>query len=295
MSNKQRGIALVQVLIISGVLMLLGIFIQQTLRQQAQVVAIGNDKVMLRLALEDAQAQVVTALLSHNRYQEPNAQNMVVKSWNFYGQPFIVGDVTVKLQDISGLLNINTGSRIMLTRYFEKHLDEPSLTDHLVDSIADWKDADNLKHLNGAEKADYKNGITPRNDYLQSIDELKTIMEHLKLGFNHAQSVQSLSFARISGFNPLNAPVDVLETLLQNDDQIQQVIQARDQGQLTGLRFYQITGIDYDEYVTFGTSQHIRLELSATKNGVRVTKKLSLKVNPRALEKSLTISNIVWY
>ncbi|MDW7549406.1 type II secretion system minor pseudopilin [Pseudoalteromonas peptidolytica] len=295
MSNKQRGIALVQVLIISGVLMLLGIFIQQTLRQQAQVVAIGNDKVMLRLALEDAQAQVVKALLSHNRYQEPNAQNMVVKSWNFYGQPFMVGDVAVKLQDISGLLNINTGSRVMLTRYFEKHIDKPSLTEHLVDSIADWKDADNLKHLNGAEKADYKNGITPRNDYLQSIDELKTIMEHLKVGFNHTQSLRPLSFAKMSGFNPLSAPVDVLETLLQNEDQVQQVIQARDQGQLTGFHFYQITGIDSDEYVTFGTSQHIGLELSATKNGVRVTKKLNLKVNPRALEKSLTISNIVWY
>lgn len=295
MSKPQRGIALVQVLIITGVLMLLGIFIQQTLKQQVQVVSIGNDKLALRLELENAQAQVIKALLSHNRYQDPAAQNSVVKAWNFYGKPFQVDDVSVVLQDLTGLMNINTGSRMMLTRFFEKHLDEPSRAVNVVDSIADWKDTDNLKHLNGAEKADYKNGITPRNGYFQSIDELNAILDHLNVRFTQAQAVNFLSVERLSGFSPLNAPVDVLETLLQNENQLKLVTSAREQGQLSGFRFYQITGIDQDEFVIFGTSQHIRLELSATKNGVRVTKKLHLKVNPRALENSLTISHIVWY
>ncbi|KAF7775484.1 general secretion pathway protein K [Pseudoalteromonas citrea] len=295
MTNNSRGIALIQVLIITAVLMLLAIFIQQSIKQQIQVVSSINEKLSLRLVLENAEAEVFKALLSSNRYQDTTSSNPVVRNWNFYGKPFSVDITTVKLQDVSGLINLNYINRTFLERFLALEIDEPKRTTQLIDAILDWKDADDLRRLNGAEKSDYKEGIIPSNDYMQHVKELDAILEHVNVRFKSERVYNELTVERLAGFNPLNAPSRVLAAFLQDESRLTQVIAARNNGGLNRFRFFELTGIEQDEYVTFGTSRYLRLELRASKNGVVLTKQIELKVSPRTRDTPIIISKIAWY
>lgn len=295
MTNNSRGIALIQVLIITAVLMLLAIFIQQSIKQQIQIVSAVNEKLSLRLELENAEAEVFKALLSSSRYQNKASSNLIVRSWNFYGEPFSVGNISVELQDLRGLVNLNYISHSFLRRFLELEIDEPKRTTKLVDAILDWKDTDDLRRLNGAEKSDYRGGIVPSNNYMQQVKELEPILKHVGLQFKSVGIYELLTVERLAGFNPLNAPGKVLSAFLQDERQFEQVIKARKNGVLSGYHFFELTGIEQGEYVSFGTSRYLRLELTASKNGVVLTKQMELKVTPRSLDTPMIISKIAWY
>ena len=65
---KQRGIALIQVLIITFVLSLLGLYINQTVQEQIKITTSIQNKFLMRLELEKTEADLLQALLSTNKY-----------------------------------------------------------------------------------------------------------------------------------------------------------------------------------------------------------------------------------
>ena len=60
--KSSRGIALIQVLIISIILTMLGIYINQTVRSQITVVSLMKGSFELKLALENAEAELLHVL-----------------------------------------------------------------------------------------------------------------------------------------------------------------------------------------------------------------------------------------
>jgi len=89
----------------------------------------------------------------------------------------------VTLVSEGALLNINTilaqkDLRLLVHLFtsWDLSLDDATA---LADTLADWVDSDNLKHLNGAEQEDYEAlGLTivPKNRPFQSIDEMGSVL-----------------------------------------------------------------------------------------------------------------------
>jgi len=94
------------------------------------------------------------------------------------GRPYLIGEHTqIAVQDERGLLNVNI-TREQVLRRFLAGLGLPlERQSRLIDTLADYIDIDDLKHINGAERADYERAglAPPANDFLVSHDELKRI------------------------------------------------------------------------------------------------------------------------
>ena len=86
---SQRGIALIQVLIITFVLSLLGLYINQSVREQVNITTSIQNKFLMRLELERTEADLLEALLSNKKYPNKNLTkkiNTVYKKKNKQGK-----------------------------------------------------------------------------------------------------------------------------------------------------------------------------------------------------------------
>jgi len=111
-------------------------------------------------------------------YQQKGEEN------RFDGRPLTLHyeapeNITVRIYDLSSKLNISRLSQQQMRQLFGHILGEnDKQIPELVDAWLDWIDTDELKHLNGAEKAYYKKqelGYEPRNGPLVTVEELRLI------------------------------------------------------------------------------------------------------------------------
>jgi type II secretory pathway component PulK len=251
--------------------------------------------VTLEVDIETAQARLLHTLLTNTRYIKQTSENKLVKEWNFYNEPFSLGpNVTVKIQDLKGLLNVNMMSKELATRVFAKLGLEGHPVRTFLDSLRDWIDVDDFKFLNGAEKSYYRSQQLPgpRNGYLQSLNEVLAV----KMGNILPMEVWRLYFTEkpVGGFNPLTAPNLILAALIQDDSITQEVIRLRNTNQLTYFKFYQLTFIDGDEYYNFATSNKLRVELLAKSGNTQVKKQFVVEVNPYDYKRTVIITDVIW-
>lgn len=113
--------------------------------------------------------------------------------WNFNGTPreIAIGDarVVVRMRDTAGLVDLNRAPTELLEVLADLALEGegeapgegtavPS-RDALVDALLDWRDADDLKRLHGAEEREYRAaGRTygPRNAPFENVHELRYVL-----------------------------------------------------------------------------------------------------------------------
>ena len=252
---NQKGIALIQVLIISIILTMLGIYISQTVRSQVQSASVMKQSQQAIANLESAEAELLHYLATESRYPSKTADG-IKSRWNFYGKPFALNEhVNVTIQDVSSLLSINHTNRKLAENLFYRLGKENGAVRIFLDSLADWKDKDDLTHLNGAESSYYEKKIEggPRNSYLQSFTEISHIRNGNILNLNEWKQFFSLSLG--TSFNPLNAPEHLLRAYLNDEQAFFQVLELRKNKQLNGYTFYQATGIDEDDFISFRTGR----------------------------------------
>lgn len=101
-----RGVALVLVLAVTGVLALL--IVQIGLNQRSHVAQAQRllDRSEASLKLYSVENAVLYSMLTRERNANPvdiAGDNPFAKSWNFSGAPFEVGGNTIRLQDLGGL------------------------------------------------------------------------------------------------------------------------------------------------------------------------------------------------
>ena len=293
--NKQKGIALIQVLIIAIILSMLGIFINQSVRNQIKVAKLIQDNHKLDLILESVEAELLHTLLTEKRYKNTESDNELVKKWNFHGETFKLNEqVSIKMQDLNGLLSLNYMNNTVSTRLFE----QLGFTGHKVrtflDSLKDWKDADDLKHLNGAESDYYQkeNLPVPRNNFLQSMDEVKNIKWSDMLPSKTWKKYYSL--ALISKYSPINSPNEILKAFINVEQGFQEVIALRKSQQLNALTFYQATGIESDDFVTFTTGRLINIKIMVNIKNNQLSKSFQVELRPNAVSRPVKISNVKW-
>ena len=276
--RNQKGIALIQVLVISAIISTLALYLNYTAKVQVHIAQQLKDKNQALLNLYSTEAQTLFALYT-NPLRQSKGKNSLSDHWNFYGQPFLVNDNAVSLQDNAGLLYMSVPDPKIFKELLRQRGQTEEAANIAYDSLVDWQDGDDLRRINGAEADYYVNkGYKPRNQSMILPSELSFVR-----GFD-AELAQQLSGVltqfRPSFFNPLNAPKTVIEAAY---TQREEILAKRERGDIIlADEFKRITGEQESESVFFLTSQMLTLKIISKVNEARVVKTQQIRINPYA-------------
>ena len=182
--RSERGSALIIVLVLMMVSTSLALY---TVSLSRDMVATSHqllDKLQAKLDTTSTMEKVVY-IATTGRFSSWNIENMSAGrdfplQLNLRNTPFTVGASQLRLQDSAGRLGLWPPNPYVLKRMVQ-HIDiKPGEAATAVDSLLDWVDDDDLKHLNGAEsyyyRAEQSKKYLPRNDrFIQGVDELMLI------------------------------------------------------------------------------------------------------------------------
>ncbi|MCG8098278.1 MAG: type II secretion system protein GspK, partial [Candidatus Thiodiazotropha taylori] len=171
--GRNRGVALILVLWMVALLTIIAASFSTQSKVESRLA--GNSKAALQ-----------AKLLAESGFSRAVMELMVIspqQRWNFNGQLYPLqtaqGELEVSIRNASGLLDLNKASSDQLNRLFVLISDDPEERNALVDRLHDWRDADDLRRLNGAEDKDYRAAgydyATAGKD-LTSLEELAYVM-----------------------------------------------------------------------------------------------------------------------
>jgi general secretion pathway protein K len=206
-ARSQRGVALVLVLWASVLLAVIASSFIFDRRTEAMIV--GNSISMAR-AQAAADAGVNRAVFE--AYRNDNAPEIWKRDgsphdWTFDGIP-----VRVEMRDESAKIDINAASDALLRGLFVSAGLSDDEANSLLDAVLDWRDADSLKRLHGAEEADYKAAglpYRPANEPFQAIEELQLVLGMRPEVYRRIAPLITV-YSRQPGVNPQVASRDVL-------------------------------------------------------------------------------------
>jgi general secretion pathway protein K len=203
---KASGFALISVLWLVALLTVIATGLTYNNRQYLMSVSgvIGGTQARY---LADGAIQLVYAnLRSRNASDRLLADGATIE----LTLPGGVAEVTV--QDEYGKIDINSASSALLARFLYSLDLEPDYADALADAIADFRDEDDLKQLNGAEDEDYlEAGLA-----WESKDAAFTSLEELRQVFGMTEPVYEAMLPHVTihsskrGVNPEVASLQVL-------------------------------------------------------------------------------------
>ena len=163
MKRDQGGFALIAVLLVLALLGVVGAEFAYSMRLEASSVRAYRDGVMAGHLAEAALAQATREIVADFAFA-CMAEDHEVSFYQRDGRPLLrqprkkvalgPGEFSYKLDDEERLLNINTSPPDRLDRLFQALGVEKNGRDTLVDSIQDWRDANDEHRANGAESDD---------------------------------------------------------------------------------------------------------------------------------------------
>ena len=96
-----------------------------------------------------------------------------------YDWPFAESIVHISIRDEFSKVNLNAAPEVLLASLFSSVGVDPAKAQSLADAIADFRDADDLPRLRGAEEAQYRAaGLAwgPKNAPFETIEELQQVL-----------------------------------------------------------------------------------------------------------------------
>jgi general secretion pathway protein K len=123
--------------------------------------------------------------------------------------------MTVLIQDELGRIDLNNADGSLLIGLFQSVGLKAEAASALVDKILDWRDASNLKRLNGAKDPEYRAAglaYRPRSGPFQRVDELKLVMDMTPELFRRVEPAVTVYSGRPS-IDPQVAPPEALLAL----------------------------------------------------------------------------------
>jgi general secretion pathway protein K len=121
------------------------------------------------------------------------------------------GSVRIVVQDEGGLVNINRAGTRLLAALFAGLGASPEAASRYADAIADYRDLDDDRRPNGAEKAEYEAAgrpSWPKNSSFDLNEELDQV-----LGFDRALAAAARPYISVhsstAGVDPLSVPADL--------------------------------------------------------------------------------------
>jgi len=207
MRRSQKGVALI--LVMWAAIILSVVAASFILDRRTEAMMVGNS-ISIARAQEAADAGVERAVFE--AYRNDNAPDIWKRDgaphlWQFDGIP-----VRVVMRDESAKIDINTASDLLLKGLFVSAGLNDDEAGALLDAVLDWRDADSLRRLHGAEEDDYKAAglpYRPANGPFQAKEELQLVLGmRPELYRRIAPSITVYSHQ--PGVNPQTASRDVL-------------------------------------------------------------------------------------
>lgn len=205
--GQQRGVALVLVMWASILIAVVASSFIFDRRSEAMIVA---NSVSIEHARDAADAGVQRAVFEAYRSDNgPDAwkRDGAPHEWTFDGVP-----VRVRMKDESAKIDINTASDALLRGLFVSAGLKDEQADALLDAVLDWRDADTLKRLHGAEEDDYKAAglpYRPANAPFQAVEELQLVLGMRPEVYRRIAPSITI-YSRQRGVNPQVASREVL-------------------------------------------------------------------------------------
>ncbi|MFZ2404357.1 MAG: type II secretion system protein GspK, partial [Methylobacter sp.] len=168
----------------------------------------------------------------------PDQQQRWRTDGSIYQIDYVDSKVRIQLVSETGKVDLNSADQTLLQGLMAYAPVEESLQTKLANAIIDWRDTDDLVHLEGAEKEEYKDaGLSyrPRNKPFQSIEELQLV-----LGMNEQLFTWLENLVTVYSGQPkvdlTQATKDVLQVLPDMDaESIDGYIAARRESAINGL------------------------------------------------------------
>jgi len=293
---KQRGIALIQVLLITAILSVLALYLTTTAKNQIRVTQWTNDKADALVAMHNAESNLLFTLLTESKTRNSAipidnsviapVQSILV-NWNFFNKPFTVSrQVSIAMQDQSALINLHFPNRDILTALIISQGYSSNQANVIVDNLLDWQDLDSIPRVNGFEGN--QSDITAiRNGALPSVYDLRFI-EAISPELQKVLINNSTIYSKGS-FNPTNSPLELL-IALSNAATALKVIELRETKQLTKRKFTQLTGIRENDDTFFYPSNYVSITLSSRVGDSVIKKIITIHINPYAQAEKLPIN-----
>lgn len=231
--SRQAGVALIGVLWIGFLLIVVGTSMLYGVRVQTRTSYNLHQNATAR-ALADAGVVLAIEQLREGR---TDASWRGDGAWRTHEQPD--GSVRVSVQDEGGKIDLNRARDGLLEGLFLANGVSEEEAAALVDAIADWRDPNDLRRLNGAEDSDYRRaGLSygAKDRRFERVGELRRVLgmsAELYRRVGPALTVHSGS----PGIDPAVAPEPVLRAVMAASGQPVEETGARDGAfDLEGLR-----------------------------------------------------------
>jgi general secretion pathway protein K len=147
----------------------------------------------------------------------------------------VVVQVTVTSE--AGKIDLNAASDALLLGLFKSVGLDDDRSAALLDAVLDWRDADSLRRLRGAEIAEYRaagrtNG--PANAPFETLDELQQVMGMTPALFRRLAPALTV-FSRQPAIDPAVAPPEALRAIPGlREDQLSQFLRQREAARAAG-------------------------------------------------------------
>lgn len=283
----QRGIALVQILLITGILTVFALYLNQEAQQQIKTALLAQQRTDAEILLRDTKSIVFNELMVKQRHtpaiKNPDFSAPFSERWNFYGQAIQLNDnVTITMQDHAGLMSLHLPPLERLKQLLLSNGVNYERTEKITAHLLDWQDVDNIPRSLGQESNFDK---LVRNANLQTVRELEQVIRLSELE-------QGLLFTNTTvfyngDFNPFHASKELIAAL-SNEESAIRVMELRSLGQLSISDFSAITGIVADD-VSYLPVNTLTLVISVNVGEVELAESLVVRLNPYAVNKQVPI------
>ena len=170
---RQRGMALVIVLWLVALMSVIATGHSRNAHTEVRLATRQLESAKARATAQAAYSLTVLELLSSTSLENrPN-----------FGTPYDMRlndrDILITVRPIAALLDINSASEMLLRSLFVSAGTDEATASSIAAAVVDWRDSDDLTHLNGAEDGHYYSaGLawSARDDRFVSIDELRYVL-----------------------------------------------------------------------------------------------------------------------
>jgi len=171
--QKQTGLAMVIVIWVLSLMTIMAGSFALTMRRETVVISAVKDNAEALAIAETGFAIANQMLTLIDRSKRWKADGSIYKI--FYKE----AEIRVRLFSEQGKIDINQADEKLLTSMMSSTSLEIDEQQSLVSAILDWRDQDDLVHINGAEKDEYEEaGLSyqPANKNFNVIEELRMVL-----------------------------------------------------------------------------------------------------------------------
>ena len=271
--TKYKGIALIQVLILTAILSVIALYISSTSKQHVQIANWIGDKSSAYIKLYSTENELLFSLLTKEWRKQSNGAEGIENKWNFHGAPFeLENGVTARVQDLAGLLNIHYPNIDILAKRLEKEGVGQEKSKEIINVLLDWQDTNGKARPYSRESKNYRNA--PMSD----VSEWRF---HSTLPSNVYEKIKDdFTVHGVGYLNLKNSPFSILSSVV-HPSVAEQVQLLRDKG-MTAQEFSRASGIRQSENVFFTTSSNQKIEIISRHEDAIVSKTIILELLPHS-------------